>query len=662
MGSEGVPGEPDGSPVVSAPTPATRDLRDELVIERAARDYWRSRTSAIERLTRRPLVRAALRVDRRLRPVSARTATLVAHGRLALGRVRLVAAARARRVQPPATRRDGAVTDPPGGATVPIVVVGPTPGDVPSDAEVVTVADAREATKAFGRLLEEHRHDAVGLGLATSEPSDSRWPALLAAALGDGVVAATATTLHPTRPWSRATPYDGLVRARGLVVRARSDGTPEVWAAAAGEIPDRERPVQVVSAATAAGVVFDRRAAAAVGGLPECDDLDVAVVELCARLAEHGGRTVALPHVVVVDHRSVPTPRELRRPIDPTTRDWRRAVERSGPVLLRRAGVVRHGALRFALTTAAPSAKVATRWGDWHLATAMGAALQRLGHNARVQTLEEADGAASRAFDVHLVLRGLEPVRRTRGQHHVLWIISHPEGVDDEELDAADLVLVASPLFARHLRARTETSVEVLLQGTDGHRFFPRPPDPAHRHDVTIVAKTRDVVRPAVVDALAAGLRPAIYGGGWRGFVDPALIVTDHVDNEVLPIVYSSAGVVLNDHWATMREWGFVSNRIYDVLACGTPVISDPVPGMAELFEGAVLEYRDVDDLRRLVDDLRADPGAARARAQRGRDVVTGAHTFDHRAVELLATLDREDLLDGPVGPGGAAGDAPHVM
>mgnify|MGYP003325756257 CR=1 FL=1 len=50
-----------------------------------------------------------------------------------------------------------------------------------------------------------------------------------------------------------------------------------------------------------------------------------------------------------------------------------------------------------------------------------------------------------------------------------------------------------------------------------------------------------------------------------------------------------------------MREWGFVSNRIFDVLACGTPVISDPVPGLHELFGDAVVTVEDVTALRTAV-------------------------------------------------------------
>ena len=86
---------------------------------------------------------------------------------------------------------------------------------------------------------------------------------------------------------------------------------------------------------------------------------------------------------------------------------------------------------------------------------------------------------------------------------------------------------------------------------------------------------------------------------------------------------------------------GFVSNRLFDVLACGAPVISDPVAGLTELFDGAVLEYHTPTELGRFVDEVLTEPGAAHIRAERGRATILAAHTFDHRAGELLRTLAR---------------------
>jgi spore maturation protein CgeB len=93
-----------------------------------------------------------------------------------------------------------------------------------------------------------------------------------------------------------------------------------------------------------------------------------------------------------------------------------------------------------------------------------------------------------------------------------------------------------------------------------------------------------------------------------------------------------------------MRDWGFVSNRLFDALACGTPVISDDLVEIDELFAGSVLEYHDADELRELVEAALSDPIAARGRAARGRELVLEHHTFEHRARELLDALRRNNL------------------
>src|SRR5919106_1563998 len=608
-------------PEADAGDAEVRDLQTRLDAERAAVEHWRrialQRSEQFAALRHRPSVRALLAAERRLAPIVAPVGSTRRHLRHAGERLALSAGA-LRRIGPGRLRR-------------PVQESVAAPGPI-------------AVRSALDRAITTSTPDMVGVISATTAPRDLGWLDRLALALDGSAVAAVPLVVHPHRPWPRATAHDGLVRSAGVALRINSDGEPVAESREAGALPTPHAGVVDVDAGAGAALLVDRAAYEAAGGLAVSDDLDAAAVELCARVRSRGGRVVMVPGAVVVDHRPVRARHELRLAVDPTRPGSAGALQRTGSALRRAADARPCPPLRFAVTVAAPSAKVADRWGDWHLAQALAGSLRRLGQEARVQTADQADGLAGRSCDVHLVLRGLQPVRRAVGQRHVLWIISHPETIDDDELGAADLVLVASPRFAAHLQGRTDTPVEVMLQATDHRHFRPQPVDPAHRHDLTIVAKTRDVLRPVVADALAAGLRPRIYGGGGRGFVDPELVVVDHIDNAMLPVVYSSAGGVLNDHWRPMRAWGFVSNRLFDVLACGAPVISDHVDGMDELFDGAVLAYSTPGELRALVDQVLADPAAARERAERGRNVVLAHHTFDHRARQLVEAVRRRAI------------------
>ena len=89
---------------------------------------------------------------------------------------------------------------------------------------------------------------------------------------------------------------------------------------------------------------------------------------------------------------------------------------------------------------------------------------------------------------------------------------------------------------------------------------------------------------------------------------------------------------MLNDHWDDMRAEGFISNRLYDALACGAFVISDHIDGIEAEFDDAVVTYESPAELEALIDRYLADPDERRRRGDRGRAAVLERHTFDARA------------------------------
>jgi GT2 family glycosyltransferase len=295
--------------------------------------------------------------------------------------------------------------------------------------------------------------------------------------------------------------------------------------------------------------------------------------------------------------------------------------------------------LSFAIKIGAPDRARAQHWGDLHFATALAEELRRRGHRTLIQTLDEWDSEAGLRQDVSLHLRGLTRSTPRPGQLNVLWSISHPAELTGEECDGFDLVCVASVRFARALAERTATPVIVLEQATDPRRFHPDPL-PGRARDLAYVANSRGVLRPMMRDLAGGEHDLAVWGGGWHGLIPDRWVVAEHVPNHELRHIYSSAEIVLCDHWEDMREHGYVSNRIYDALACGAFLISDAVEGLEEIVGDAVVTYRTPEELAALITRFLADPEERSRRAAHGRERVLASHTFAQRADVLLEQLD----------------------
>ena len=289
------------------------------------------------------------------------------------------------------------------------------------------------------------------------------------------------------------------------------------------------------------------------------------------------------------------------------------------------------------IAISAASREVAHLGGDFHFATAVARELERRGHPASVAVLPE-EAEASRQADVMIALRGRRAHTPRVDQLNVLWVISHPAELSGPECDGYDLVCVASGQFAEELRAQTTTPVMVLDQATDPAVFHPA--HGAERdHQLVFVGNTRGVRRKVVHDLLPTRHDLAVIGAGWEGVIDARHVLADHVPNENLRTLYSSAAIVLNDHWDDMRAHGFVSNRVYDAVACGALVVSDRVAGIEDRFGGAVVTYETPAELRQLIDRFLSDEAERAARAGAGRERVLASHTIAHRVETLLETI-----------------------
>lgn len=399
-------------------------------------------------------------------------------------------------------------------------------------------------------------------------------------------------------------------------------------------------------------------------------------VDLCLRARRNLGGRFALAPNAVVTHFESKTPGRGAR-VDENRRifldRWRGNLPAPQHDILARAGfalahvgtdgrdvpgprpvVVRDLAdarIRWGIRIAAIPGDRGDVWGDTHFAESLRVALAEFGHRAVVHRHGAHTTPAAGMDDIVLVLRGLDRVRPMPGKRNILWVISHPDKVSLDELREFDRVFAASEPWAERMTAESGRLVEPLLQATDISRFH-ADVSPVPIGAPLFVGKhfpTRE--RAIVRDALRAGVPLAVYGPEWEGHLPDGVLRGTWIDNDRLAGAYRGATRVLADHWPSMAAEGFLQNRLFDAVASGARVVSDDVPGVVDLFQGAVRTYASPEDLGYLCspqsdDDFPDDEAMADIAAE-----IREAHSFRARARTLIAaaTGSRARLAVAPI-------------
>jgi GT2 family glycosyltransferase len=286
-------------------------------------------------------------------------------------------------------------------------------------------------------------------------------------------------------------------------------------------------------------------------------------------------------------------------------------------------------ATRVSIKCAAISSEKA-QWGDYHFAMSLAAALRPLGYTVRVDCREAWESGIADTDDVVICLRGLLAYKPKPHQINILWIISHPDVVTAAELQDYDHVYVAAERHAAMLAEASGRPTEFLPQCTDRNRFFFNEETVnTHPERALYVGNSRGVFRDPVLWSMEHNVDIDIYGVGWEPFISDPRLKGRLVPNEVLGDLYGASRVVICDHWDDMRRLGYVSNRLFDVIAAGGELLIDDVAGLGELVPGGYHVYGDADDF---VAKCRQERPFDRSKRKELSDWVLAHHSFDSRA------------------------------
>ncbi|MCD7781380.1 MAG: glycosyltransferase [Methanosphaera sp.] len=267
-------------------------------------------------------------------------------------------------------------------------------------------------------------------------------------------------------------------------------------------------------------------------------------------------------------------------------------------------------------------------WGDYHMAVQLQKEFNRQQSNSIIQLYDDWKTTKDSLYDVVLVLRGVSLYEPKSIHYNILWNISHPNRISVGELEQYNQVYIASDYWAKKMGSIVSVKVDSLLQCTNPERFRYEY-DENYDTQLLFVGNSRMIFRKILYDLLPTEYDLDVYGNNWEDILDTEYIKGNYIPNDELYKAYSSADILLNDHWDDMRTKGFISNRIFDGIACGTVIMTDHVAGIEDVFGDAVVVYDKPEELNSKIKQALnrgvVDPG------------LIEEHTFKKRVERILS-------------------------
>ncbi len=202
----------------------------------------------------------------------------------------------------------------------------------------------------------------------------------------------------------------------------------------------------------------------------------------------------------------------------------------------------------------------------------------------------------------------------------------------EESAKKVDALVVASQKLSDALNARGIRAF-YIPQFTDTKRFY-YDFDEELKSDVLFVG-INTFYRTAVPALLKRGVKVDVYGPRWPLGVAKA----EYADNQILRKYYSSAKIVLNDTREGMKQFGFISNRIFDATACGSLIISDYMPEIEQIYGDSVPMYHNDEELYELVQYYLTHEDERLEKAKRAQEITLKHFTAEKAAAQFLEIM-----------------------
>lgn len=298
-----------------------------------------------------------------------------------------------------------------------------------------------------------------------------------------------------------------------------------------------------------------------------------------------------------------------------------------------------------------------TNIGDYWIAEDLNLAFQELGFNGEVDYRTEYHKQRQEEPILNIYMRGYTKFTPPFPQGKTLLYVYYPMSYNptsknktpkqklnsrqpmpqdsnlDDDFNNYDIIAVASSSYAKKLNDNGIKAI-YIPQYTNPKKFYPNPKD-EFKHDILFVGSNWHD-RTSLRYAIESGFDVAVYGYNWQGYVPDEMYKAPYIANTELNQYYSSAKIVLNDHRPDMKEKGFINNRIYDVTATGTMVISDYMPEIKEAYGDSIPMYKNKEELKTLLNYYLNNESERKALAKKAQQITLEKFTNHAIAQQML--------------------------
>ena len=281
-------------------------------------------------------------------------------------------------------------------------------------------------------------------------------------------------------------------------------------------------------------------------------------------------------------------------------------------------------------------------WGDYYFAKSLAKYFQRLGFITRIDHNGEWY-SHNDAFCINIVLRGLTKFDCSRYPNSInlMWLMYNSDEINDTEINEYDCIFATSELLTEKYNHSPSLHVPVLYlpQCTDPDIFKLGTVSEAYSSGNLFLGNSRYMFRDVVKMCIDEGVDIEIIGNAWSSFVDKKFIRSEAVPNILVPMFYRGADTVLNDHREDMKQSGIVSNRIFDVLACGRGIVTDNFQNIPNELKFACFSYENC-NIKEAIDKCRKfNQNLTKEQKQRLHDIVCEKHSFSRRVLQITDAL-----------------------